>query len=562
LEEHGEAQAIAGSFIADIESPLDPTKRVDSPAYLIKSYVLDFIYSCLQANPDRPTIAHLLLGFQCETNALGVEADSSFDQREALFHSLLRLVVEVPLVGGEEDMQLWLVNLKYKAMRVLKVLWSSTLSSAIVLDELRDHEFLFHLLLQGFVTRIDGLWDGQEVRGPDFLMTPAAQAYIDYLSMRAMVIEYVTHELCSVSHGHMPALKRRIFDALGGQIPTDNGESITIPSIFQFQDTLPQDEELTIPPPEFPTFHDLDLRACLEEDDDTNRIYNLPKVEEVLVLKCNESRNSGQVILRQEPDPVESERQDVLGYVAYLNRLTQFKSYSLKVLKSWTKLLLVMTDCNDFKGANQVSFILQTLQAILPSLESYTADKPEAAYELARLAKVLLFKLDFATMSSTDKQGRAMESSISEKLSQLLQLCLGAIARWTGNPKLRVVYYSICYRYLSGLVDHSNGNLVGRRKTAKTIQAFGDRLVNVICDDAFGGDAGCQASALILLSTLVNLGNQENDNYIVESLNRLNFIGILVDSLRAVMQEWADTGRIGKLQLISQGWKIADHIFR
>lgn len=548
LEEHNDAATIAGSFIAEFQTPLDLFKESESPEFQIKLYILDFLHSCLQANPDRPTIAHLLLGFRCGSNTLEIEPDSPFDQGSSLFHVLFPVIIEVQALNEEGSMATWLVNFRYKVMRILRILWSSPLSSKIVLTELRENDFLFHILMQGLVVQQNFLWDGVEVNGPDFLAYPAAEGYVNFLSMRAMALEYVTRELCSVSLGHTPALKRRIFDALGGQIKIDGMDVISVPSAFEFQDSLPQESQFATAAPEFKFVGELDISSCLEEDDDSNRVYNLTKVQEILLLRYNETTNAGQLILPENLELIEIEKDTLLQYLQYLNKFTQVKSYSHKVLAEWTKLLMVMTDCNEFKGTNKVSFILQTMQAMLPSLEMYSSDNPGAALELAKLAKVLLFELDFETMTSTDKQSRAVENLISDKLFQLLQVCLSAIAKWAGNQELRAVYYSICYRHLTGLVDHGHGVSSSLRKTTKTIQAFGEKLLNVVCDDAFGGDAACQSAALILLGTLVQLGKQENENFVVEALNRLNFIGILVDSLRDVLAEWEVVSQTGKPQ--------------
>ncbi|KAI2630647.1 nucleoporin Nup186/Nup192/Nup205 [Hypoxylon sp. NC1633] len=546
LEEHNDAAAIAGSFISEFGTTLDPNNKDASPEYQIKVYILDFLYSCMQASPNRPTIAHLLLGFRCGADTLDIEPGSPFNRRSSLFHALLPMVLEVPSGSGEGSMLGWLINLKYKAMRILRMLWSSPLSASIVLDELRENDFLFHILIQGLIVQQKSLWDGVEVVGPDFLVHPAAEGYVNHLSMRAMALEYFTRELCSVAQGQSPALKRRIFDALTGEIKVEGLDVIPVPSVFDFQDSLPQESLFAASPPDFGSYEGLALESCLGEDDDLNRVYDLDKVHEILLLKQKEASKNGQLALQQDIAQAEAEERALLQYLSYLNRFSQVKLCSLKVLRAWTRLLMMMADCNDFKDTHKISFILQTLQATLPSLESYGSENPGAAYELANLAKVLLFELDFETMTSTDKQSRAVENLISDKLFQLLQVCLSAIAKWGGNQELRTVYYSICYRHLTGLVDHGQGvSSAGLRKTTKTIQAFGERLLNVICDDAFGGDAACQSAALILLGTLVQLGKQENDNFVVEALNRLNFIGILVDSLRNVLHEWESVNQTG-----------------
>ncbi|KAI1437715.1 nucleoporin Nup186/Nup192/Nup205 [Xylaria sp. CBS 124048] len=545
LEEHGDAQAIAGAFYAELTFPLGPTRPTESPDYHVKVAILDFLHACLKASPDRPTIAHVLLGFHCSANTLEMEPGSAFDRQTSLFHALLQIILETPINNDEETMQ-WLVGLKYKVMRIFKLLWSSSLSANLVLAVLRENDFLFHILLRGLVTQQSSRWDGQEPSGPDFLTTPAAEGFVDYIAMRAMALEYVALELCKVAQGQVPALKRRIFDALGGQIVIEGMESIQVPSVFEFHDSLPQEELFAAPVSALNALADLDLQACLEVDDDSNPIYNLSRVQEVLLLKRNEDTQSGQLIILQDAAQMDMEEELVLSYAMHSNRLSQIQAYSLKIVRAWTRLLMVMTDCNDFTGTNKVSFVLQTLQAILPGLDKFGSEKPGPALELAKLAKVLLFRLDFVTMNSADdKESRAVENLISDKLFHLFKLCLNAIAKWVGDQELRATYYSICYRYLTGLLDSGLGALSGLRRTTKTIQSFGEKLLNVVCDDAFGGDAGSQSTALIFLTTLVQLGKEEDDNYVVETLNRLNFIGILVDSLRDVLQEWIGASHAG-----------------
>lgn len=67
----------------------------------------------------------------------------------------------------------------------------------------------------------------------------------------------------------------------------------------------------------------------------------------------------------------------------------------------------------------------------------------------------------------------------------------------------------------------------------------------MICDDAERGDAKCSTAALILLGALVKIGIVENDLYVVETLNRINFIGVLVDSLRSVLRSWFEAIQAG-----------------
>ncbi|KAK3333227.1 nucleoporin Nup186/Nup192/Nup205 [Cercophora scortea] len=544
LEKNNEAEAIAASLSAEISTPLDPYAEAAAPHYEIKIFILDFLYECLKATPDQPTIAHLLLGFHCELNTVTIEPQGAFDQQKALFHNLLNVFIQLSVFQEERGMRGYLVALKYRILRVFQVLWSSPLTASLVMEELRATNFVFHVLLKEIQLQPALRWDDIEMSSPEFLLSDASVSYIDFLGTRAMEFEYIGKELCSVSQNRIPTTKRQIFEALNGQITADTSEPIGIPNIFDFFDFLSLDGQWDIPAPQFVYYKDLDLSACAEEDPISGLHYNVHMVHEVLMLKRNESQALGLLIPQQELMAIEREEAILREYVVYSNRQRQFSAYRLKLLRSWTNLLLVMFEANDYKGTPKMSFLLQALQAILPSLEALSTLSPDEAYELARIAKVLLFKLDFSdsTTASTDKDSLTIGNLISDKLFQLFQVCLNSINKWAASADLRTLYYSICYRYLTGVVDRntsvqSQGLATSRFKTLKTIQASGERLLNVICDDAYGSDTSCQTAAMILLGALVRVGRADDDAHVVDTLNRLNFIGILVDSLKTVLHD-------------------------
>ena len=73
--------------------------RQEAPGYIIKTSILSFLKNCLSALPDRPTLAHLLLGFICRVRELEIGADSLLAQGASLFHAIVTLAVEYPEVG-------------------------------------------------------------------------------------------------------------------------------------------------------------------------------------------------------------------------------------------------------------------------------------------------------------------------------------------------------------------------------------------------------------------------------------------------------------------------------
>ncbi|KAM0476726.1 hypothetical protein ACHAPX_006147 [Trichoderma viride] len=538
MEANGEHEAISRAFIAEVMAPLEAGSGAESPLYITKLYILDFLYQCLRTTPKEPTIAHLLLGFKCGLDSVSVEVNSAFASRTSLFHSILGLLLESPS-SDALGMKQWLIAIKSRVMRILNILWTSPLSSRIAIRELRENELLFHLLTRETVIQPDLLWEGQNVGNPQFPMSDGAVTLVEFLTLRSMSLEYIAMELCKIAQSRMPGVKRRIFNALNGQIVIENNETIQTPTVFDLFDFLLPDGFWEIPPPSIQFYRDLDLTSCLEKDADANQIYNIDRVREILLLKRGEAQQ-GTVIAVNDMALIEREEVSIMEYLISCDRQKQIGSHCLRVLRSWIKVLLVMVESCDYKGAAQTSFFLQALQAILPSLEIFAADRPNEALELAKLARVLLFKLDLSPLTTEDKNSRAIGNLVSDKLYQLFQTCLQAIGKWAGSPELRSVYYEVCYRYLAGMSEDHGPLAASRPKTFKTVQVYGERLINVVCDDAYCGEPACQTSALIFLGALVHMDSQERKSYVVEALNKLNFIGILIDSLRNIMQEWHD----------------------
>jgi len=237
LEANGEHEAIARALAAELMTPLDLAGQAESPNYLTKTYILEFLSSCLAASPNKPTIAHLLLGFTCGVDTLSIAPDGTFAARDSLFHSMLRLLLESPH-GDATCMRHWLISLKSRCMRILRVLWTSPLSAPFIIDELRDNDILFHFLLREVVIQPQLLWEEHEISMPQFPLTEGAPTFIDFLALRSMSLEYISMiapELPHCIHGycqrrHLPRLRRtpRLHSAAdcahfapGGQQPPE-----------------------------------------------------------------------------------------------------------------------------------------------------------------------------------------------------------------------------------------------------------------------------------------------------------------------------------------------------
>ncbi len=134
-----EATTISMTLLHAMESGFDINQGPDSPEHVIKTHILDFLIACLQASPDQPSIAHLLLGFQCGRDTLDVDPMSAFNQGVSLFHSVLNMVLELDVWDDVINISSWLVSFKLKGLQILKLLWQSPLSSSLVMTEMRTN---------------------------------------------------------------------------------------------------------------------------------------------------------------------------------------------------------------------------------------------------------------------------------------------------------------------------------------------------------------------------------------------------------------------------------------
>ena len=99
-EQNDDAERVARSLMAELRiDGRELEGRQEAPGYIIKTSILSFLKNCLSALPDRPTLAHLLLGFICRVRELEIGADSLLAQGASLFHAIVTLAVEYPEVG-------------------------------------------------------------------------------------------------------------------------------------------------------------------------------------------------------------------------------------------------------------------------------------------------------------------------------------------------------------------------------------------------------------------------------------------------------------------------------
>jgi nuclear pore complex protein Nup205 len=532
-----DAETISKIMLREMESDIDVNQGPLSSAYIIKVQILDFLIACLRASPGRPTIAHRLLGFECGSDSLSVEASGSFSRGISLFHTILSIVVlDIPL-GDEMGISSWLVSLNYKGQQVLKELWSSPVSSGLTMTEMRSNDSLFMMCIREAPIHPGMLWDGLDITNPAFPLATSASCLTEFLCRRTLMLQYSSAELHQIARSHSPSLKQKIFETLLGSTTIEGGQRLDHANIFDLFDFVEPEYNPPARPFQESWFKDLDFQACQDDTLDSTSTYNLDKVEELLILRRAELMNSNRLQSPQDLAQVNAQAQELVEFYAIDNRVKLLRESRLKVLRAWVQLTLVMIENSDFDNTAKTSFVLRSLQTIMPRLESDLENIPEAI-ELARLAKALIFSLDFG--SESFRHGD-LGDLVSDRLFHLFQVSLRAISSLGAESSLKEIFYNISYRYLAGMSDVIGVSGIHKRHSIQTIKSAGERFIDLVCDDAYAGEPTCRMAALLLLSSLVRLGKNENSKYIIEAFIRLNFIGILVDSIQTIPAELRET---------------------
>ncbi|KAI9716272.1 MAG: hypothetical protein M1812_005497 [Candelaria pacifica] len=533
LEMRDDATRIGASLASEMQvDPREFEQGPESSGFIIKTSILNFLNTCLAALPSQSTIAHLLLGFSSSGNILEVRADGRFAKGLSLFHTILRVVVQYP---DEEygNFLGWLMHIKKSAMQVLKQLWSSQLSSVYTMTELRENTFLSVQMLGLKVIDSSTLWNQRSFNDPQFLNTDSAICFTDFLHQRTSLFEYAATELRLVSQA--PTLVSEVVEKLLGAISIADGGRT--PSIFALLDFLELEIGGDVAQPNLKYFTGTDLTTCLREGIDGLAAYDLASVGELLALRRTELRKSGSFSNALQEEEAQVEIQDVLLHLHADNQRRALIVARIHALKSWVQLVIIILETAEFEESN-TAFILEAFRVIIPKLKKYSTDTTTEAAELAVLAKFLLFNLDL--QSSAFESGRAGDAA-NDRLFELFSICLRGIHSTVTTSFLRETFYVICYRYLTGMTDLFNSNPIVRRHIIQIVKTAGERLVDVVCDDAYAGSETCRISALLLLNALVSLAKQEESQYVIDCLGRANFVGILVDAIQNVSSELRDT---------------------
>jgi nuclear pore complex protein Nup205 len=504
----------------------------ESPGYTIKDGVLAFLNTCLATQNDLPGVAHMFLGFSRIGESLIVPDGSPLEKGRSLCNAIIELVENYP-DGEDASFVSWLIHIKTSGFQILRQLWASPLSSAVLIAELRKLQFLSSQFAKQTLISPDTLWDGRIVSDPAFWLSSSADALAEFLGYRNFLYDYAVTEMRSAVHTKSNLLKTQTLSTLQGtSLDPISGTTISHPSLFDLFDFAGVDIGPNVDLPGLTVLPLPDLPSCVSASfDDSRAIYDTQAVEELVHLAITHSSQTSKSRPSNEEEQMKIEAAMLLDYVKASNQWTLVRMARRQALRMWVEVVIVTLQCWPSDTGAQMQFALEAIRLINPKLDTYLIDEPEEAAELLRLADVLVASL--ASIPPSSMQGRISKAAIDRQL-QLFRICIGGISAPTTTPTLRGLFYGVCTHYLNQVKGITGTNTKARRYCVDGIKAAGVPLINILSDDAENGQQNCRLPAFVLLTLFTDLARQEKSNFVVETLVKINMLEILLDPIKVI----------------------------
>ena len=508
---------------------IDP--RGQSPRFVIKSSILEFLASSLETVVNRPAVAHLLLGFACSAHSVYIDDKSLFGTEQSLFDSLAAFTSVFP----EKDDLTYLpvfLNIRNKAVQVLRCLWRSPLSSSVVLTELRNpaYDYFFTQALRQEAIDSQTLWGGMTIREGSFWASDSALAYANFLQMRTAFFELAATELRSAHEARLYTLKGRLLSSLFGSTKMASGEQFSNATIYDLLDFVDLLENPLFMFPAQQLFTEDMFEAC--KDVSSGAVtYNIDGLRQIILLRQSEYLKQGPILADADRQKLHEEAYFVETWAIANNAKGAVARAQREAVKAWFNLATMILYVVDPQEGGRQSLVLQFLQLMLPKLERALQDDIEIAELLAGFALELMRNADFR---SEHAQKRLAIDDALDRMFELFRACLTGIQSPESTSRLRQTCARACRIFIVNSCLHQQ-KLV--RRVMQTLRSFGDRLMDTICDDAYGGDDENRVAALLLLEAAVFASNLGQSKYVLEAFNHRNFIQITVGLLGRIPLE-------------------------
>ena len=532
LQQDNDVDHIAASFIAPLQLDVRELEMGDAaPGFSIKQAILDLLDFSLETVPNNPSLAHCLLGFTCVGSSVTIRPDGRFANGTSLFHAIVQLFAETLGVDDTNTLP-WLSALRRTAGGIIRKLAKSPLTTEAVLDQLRESGFVDAIMIGQRSISNNTTWCDRTCGSPEFLLPDSSSMFRDFLEERAALFELGSLLLRLANQRNAPTIRQKTIYSLLGSTTLSTGEQVQNVSIFDMFDFV--DLELPIPSalPSTRYMSGLDFDVCKHENLAGGAVYDLRLVKELLLLREAELRKVGHIMDTASVQQCRLEADTLLSILQAKNQYSAVLLAQRQTLKTWVQLVTIMLRTAEFDAAQKAGFTLQALQIVLPKVDVIVAQESPITLPLMKLVYALMQAQDSQSVTKSESEA----SVANERLLHAFRTSLRGIA--ADSVDLRETCYQISRHFLKNTaIDSTKSGGIGRH-TGKMIQSSGERLVDIVCEDALGSQGSCRVAALLMLEACVQLFHATKSTHIVRAMTRLNFIAVLVDSVRGIAFEF------------------------
>lgn len=514
---------------------------------LLRRAVLSLLDGGLDARDNRPSFTHMLLGLE-DNQGILVFSDDSLNSRASLFREIVGIAIQTsafdPSLGPTAEQ----MHICTASWQILRKLWRSTASSAVVLTELQIAEFWAACAANATPVNQATPWSGVVLGHPNFLILPSAECLRGFLAYRSLLFDYFSMEIRFLrSNGSLTDLDKASA-ALQGQCSPLTAPPFRCASILDMFDFMAMDLPLIPLQPESSTVSLRDLSACKDPQDATHRFYDLSLVRDFLELKERELQAKGLDPNSPEGNQISGELQGLEFFCLATNEAQRLQEARLSTLLNWQQLITSMLDILELTLPTKTSFIMKVLQLILPILDKLSTEGDQSeAIIVARLARAVIGHFDFRTLTS---RGAGSGDIATHRLSKLFSTCIQGVYDPAAEIALRETLYTNCHLYLQGILELGEDGRLQQQEAVKVIKGSGMRLTEAICDDANTGAAAVMMPALLLLQDIIVISQTRDLRFFMLNLAKLGYPAILIESMRTIVDEAKSIPSEGKRAIL------------
>lgn len=564
LETVDESTRIKEGFIEQLERSAEyyyDEETVEKSMQLKEEIIKLITYNLLQDSKD-PTIAHFLLGFKIQSDGTLIldKARGGILSEISLLDSIMSILKYGIQQITSIDVPKLPTIISSGCSTIVQLLLQTPSSSYLVLEYFRENDFFSSLLYSEPIVDLNALWDGRPFQdNTDFLFSDSAKTLEAFLKHRAALLKCLSIEVHTAAISGALSLVSRFTDALVNMNMKrmDSFGSSSATRILSFLDVL----EYDIPTMSESTmdivkvFGEQVVTHFFKKDADLEFETAVAELKLLLRLKGMEFVASKSIESLEDPEFVKGAHY-VVEVFTKRRVYDRLRTNQLQCLNSWAKLVLVLVNDTDMSLDARTTFLLETFQSILHKLVQYSISDVVYAESLASLLVSLFstYQDDMAAMvKSSDNNGTlsVQQKSSYDRTHSLFKAALSSVLTPCSTANLRSELYVISYKYLRWVLEGSSPELPSSsvRSCIQIVRTSGDRLIEIICNDAISGEGTTRLTALVLLDVLCSLSTKAGSTFLLDSLIKYNLLLLVVQSINRSDKEFVNREKTNSVKL-------------